>query len=86
MFSVEAMVCGYHGTRRLGIHLLKILSCEREVGNIHNIFVVVIAKDGKGSAGCPYFSSFLSNFKADDKFAYGPSAPVSVTRLRHLIQ
>ena len=39
MLSAEAMVRGYHSIRRLGMHLLKILSCEREVGNIHTFAV-----------------------------------------------
>ena len=38
------------------------------------------------AAGCPYFSNFLSNFWAGDKFAYGSLATMSVTRPRHLIR
>ena len=30
----------------------EILSCEREVGNIHDTFAVAITKDGKGSYHC----------------------------------
>ena len=41
MFSVEAMVCGYHGTTWLGMQApIENLSCERQVGNIHNTFEV----------------------------------------------
>ena len=47
VFSVEAMVRGYHSTRRLGIHLLVVK--ERWPGNIHSTFAVVITKDGEGS-------------------------------------
>ena len=63
VFSVEAMVRGYHSTRRLGMHLLVVK--ERWQGNIHSTFAVVITKDGEGSHRCRlslYFSSFLSNF------------------------
>ena len=48
VFSVEAMVHDYHGTRRLGMHLLKFLVVkEKWVIMIHNIFAVAITKDGE---------------------------------------
>ena len=37
------------------------------------------------AAGCPYFSSILSNFRAGDKFVYGPLDTMSVIRPRRLI-
>ena len=47
VFSVEAMVCGYHSTRRLGMHLLVVK--ER---CIHSTFAVVITKDGERLHRC----------------------------------
>ena len=62
VFSVEAMICGYHEYQKAWDALIdKIFSCEREVCNIHNIrtFVVAIAKhtkdlakDGEGLHHC----------------------------------
>ena len=55
--------------------------------NIHNTFAVAsyyvrrMTKDCI-AAGRPYFSSFLSNFWACDKFAYGPLATMSIIRPR----
>ena len=49
MFTVEAMVRDHYEKQNgLGcMHLLVKLSCKREVGNIHDTFVVTIKKDGK---------------------------------------
>ena len=58
VFNVKAMVCGYHEYWDAPI---EILSCEREVGNIHDTFSISITKDCK-AACCCYFSSFHSNF------------------------
>ena len=50
-FSVESMVRSYHEYKNAW-NAHEILSCEREVGNIHDIFAVAIKKDGKGSHHC----------------------------------
>ena len=51
MFSVEIIVHGYHEYQNTwDAH--EILSCEREVGNIHDTFAVAITKDNKGSHHC----------------------------------
>ena len=42
VFRVEAMVFGTWDA-----HIDEILSCEREVGNIHDTFAVTIKKDGE---------------------------------------
>ena len=66
VFSVEAMVRGYHEYQNAwDAPIGKILSCEREVCNIHDTFVVPIKMMVKDriTAGCPYFRSFLSNLK-----------------------
>ena len=52
VFSVEAMVPGYNEYQNVfDAPVGKILSCEREVGNIHDTFVLAIkkrmVKDGK---------------------------------------
>ena len=41
MFSVEAMVCGYKWNA-FDAPIGEISSCEREVGNVHNTFVLAI--------------------------------------------
>ena len=47
VFSVEAMVCGYHNYQKAwNIPIGEVLSCEREVGNIHKTFAVAITKYG----------------------------------------
>ena len=49
VFSVEVIT----STRMLGMHLLvKYLSYETDVGNIHHTFVLAIKKDGKGLHHC----------------------------------
>ena len=66
VFSVEAMVHGYHEYQKAwDAPIGEISSCEREVGNIHDTFAIAIKKDGKGlyRCNCPYFRNFLSNFK-----------------------
>ena len=46
-FSVEAMVRGYHEYQKVWNALIgEILSCEREVGSIHDTFAVAIIKYG----------------------------------------
>ena len=60
------MVHGYHKYHNAwNAPIGKILSCEREVGNINDTFAVAIEMMEKDhiAVGCPYFSSFLSNFK-----------------------
>lgn len=48
VFSVEAMVCGYNGYQNaFDAPVGKILSCEREVGNIHDTFALAIKRIAK---------------------------------------
>ena len=50
MFSVEAMVRGYHvWAAPIG----EMLICEREVGNIHDTFGVASKKDSEVVGHCP---------------------------------
>ena len=50
VFNVETMVYGYHDYQNAwDAPIGEILSCKREVGNIHDIFAVAIKKDGRGS-------------------------------------
>ena len=50
VFSVEAIVHGYNEYQNaFNAPIGEILSCEREVGSIHDTFVLAIKKDGKGS-------------------------------------
>ena len=50
VFSVETMACGYYDYQNAwDAPFGKILSCKREVGNIHDTFVVAIKMDGKGT-------------------------------------
>ena len=45
MFSVEAMVCGYHKCQSVWDAPIGVmLRCEREVGNIHDTFAVAITQ------------------------------------------
>ena len=47
------MVCDYNQYQNaFDAPVGEILSCEREVGNIHDTFVLAIKKDGKGSYQC----------------------------------
>ena len=41
MFSVEAMVCGYKWNA-FDAPIGEFLSCEREVGNVHDAFMLAI--------------------------------------------
>ena len=53
VFSVEAMVCDYNEYQNaFDAPIGEILSCEREMGNIHDTFALAITKDGKGSHRC----------------------------------
>ena len=75
VFSVEVIT----STTMLGMHLLAKFSssCETEVGNIHNTFVLAIKKDDNGLHRCrlslrisaAFFP--ISNFCIGNKFAYG---------------
>jgi len=52
VFSVEAMVHGYYEYKNAwDTSISEMLRCEREVGNIHNTFVVAI-KDQKFAYAC----------------------------------
>ena len=69
MFSVEAMVHDYHGTRRLFNVPIENLGCEREVGNNYrNTFAVDIAKDGEGLHRCGLSLSFSAAFFQASEF------------------
>ena len=49
ILSVEAMVHGYHEYQNAwDAPIGGILSCETEMGNIHDAFPVAITKDGEG--------------------------------------
>ena len=65
MYLVWAMVRNYHEYQNASdasiSEILRFVK-ERYIGNIHDTFVKTMAKDCI-AAGCPYFSSFLSNFK-----------------------
>ena len=53
MFSVKAMVCGYNKYQNaFDASVDEILSCEREVSNIHDTFALAIKKNGEGSHQC----------------------------------
>ena len=53
VFSVKAMICGYNKYQNaFDAPISEILSCEREVGNIHDTFALAIKKNGKGSHQC----------------------------------
>ena len=54
MFSVKAAIRGYNEYQNAFWHTYigEILSCEREVGNIHDTFALAIKKNGKGSHRC----------------------------------
>ena len=47
VFSVEVMVRGYQYQNVWAAPIGEMLICEREVGNIHDTFVVAIKKDGE---------------------------------------
>ena len=48
VFSVEAMVHGYHEYQNAwDAPIGEILGCKREVDNIHDTFAVAIKKDSK---------------------------------------
>ena len=73
MFSVETMVLGYRIDYTIyGYHeyqnawdtpIGEILSCEKEVGNIHDTFVVAIKIYGEGSHMIRCNNSYLWNAK-----------------------
>ena len=53
VFSVEAMIRGYNQYQNaFDAPIGEILSCEREVGNIHYTFALTTKKDGKGLHYC----------------------------------
>ena len=53
MCNVEAMICGYNEYQNaFDAPIGEILSCEREVGNIHDTFVLAIKKEGEGLHCC----------------------------------
>ena len=46
-FEVEAMVCGYHKYKDIWEATLgENLECQKENGNIHNIYAVVVLRSG----------------------------------------
>ena len=50
MFSMEAMVRGYHEYQSVwDAPIGEMLLCEREVGSVHDTFAVAIKKDGEKS-------------------------------------
>ena len=54
-FSVQAMVCGYHYYKDIWEAAIdgEVLSCEREVGNVHDAFAVAVKKDDIIVGHCP---------------------------------
>ena len=63
MFSMEAMVCGYHTYQSVwDAPTGETLLCEREVGNVHDTFAVAIKKDGEVVGHCPRKISALCSF------------------------
>ena len=65
VFSVQAIVRGYHYYQAIweaGIDG-EVLLCEREVGNVHNMFAVTIKQDDTTVGHCPQkISSICSIF------------------------
>ena len=64
-FSVQAMIRGYHVYKVIWEAAIdgEVLLCDREVGNIHDTFAVVVKKDGVIVGHCPRkISSLCSNF------------------------
>ena len=47
VFSVQAMVCDYHYYKDIWEAAIdgEVLSCKREVGNVHDMFAVAVKKD-----------------------------------------
>ena len=65
VFSVQAMVRGYHYYKAIWEAAIdgEVLSCEREVGNVHDTFAVSVKKDGIVVGHCPRkISSLCSIF------------------------
>ena len=64
VFSVQAMVRGYHYKAIWEAAIDgEVLSCEREVGNVHDTFAVSVKKDGIIVGHCPRkISSLCSIF------------------------
>jgi len=61
VFTVEAVICGYHEYKDVwDVPVGELLQCEREVGNVHDTLAVAIVKDGSGIVGhCPRKTSAL---------------------------
>ena len=53
VFSMEAMVCGYHEYQSVWDIPIGETLCEREVGDLHDTFAVAIKKDGEVVGHCP---------------------------------
>ena len=65
VFSVQAVVHGYHHYKAIWDIAIdgEVLSCEREVGNVHDTFAVTVKNDGIIIGHCSQkISSFCSIF------------------------
>ena len=97
VFSVQAMVRGYHYYKAIWEAAIdgEVLSCEREVGNVHDTFAVGVKKDGIIVGHCPrkisslcsedFFTLFgkflLENFGQEN---FGDSLPIHQIRQNFL--
>jgi len=54
VFNIEAMVHGYHKCKDIwDAPVGETLQCQKEVGNVHDMFAVAVLKEGTIVGHCP---------------------------------